>query len=315
MNITDAIAQTPFIIAEGSLIERLNRDPKVELDPNILHASLIYDVYGATVLDKLYREYIDIGQQYNLPIIVCTATWRANPERLKKSGYSISVNKDCYQFLDTIRNEYGEFSNQIYVGGLIGCRGDAYNAEEGLSTENAYLFHQSQIKALADTGVDFLIAETLPALGEALGIAQVMAETGLPYILSFVIRETGVLLDDTPLHEAIKLIDDNARKKPICYLINCTHPSKLEKAILLYKPSADFLLQRVFGLLANASTKEPEELESLSYLDSENPDDFSKSMIKLHKKFGMKIFGGCCGTDYHHIQSIAEQIEQVNAKQ
>lgn len=38
-------------------------------------------------------------------------------------------------------------------------------------------------------------AATFPAFSEAQGIAAAMAKTGMPYMLSFVIRRDGTLLD------------------------------------------------------------------------------------------------------------------------
>jgi homocysteine S-methyltransferase len=68
--------------------------------------------------------------------------------------------------------------------------------------------------------------------------------------------------------------------------------------------------KRVMGLLANTSSKSPEELENLSYLDTEGPGRFAASMMALHHNFGTRILGGCCGTDGRHIQAIAKQINE-----
>jgi hypothetical protein len=52
------------ILAEGAVIERLRRDSSVELDPHVENAGLIYDPAGSAVLESIYREYIDIGQEF-----------------------------------------------------------------------------------------------------------------------------------------------------------------------------------------------------------------------------------------------------------
>jgi len=43
--------------------------------------------------------------------------------------------------------------------------------EQGLSREEAELFHSWQVDQLASAGADYLIAETLPNVEEARGIA------------------------------------------------------------------------------------------------------------------------------------------------
>ena len=54
----------------------------------------------------------------------------------------------------------------------MACKGDAYRPEEALSKEEAALFHREQAEALAQSGVDFIKAATLPAFSEAYGIAS-----------------------------------------------------------------------------------------------------------------------------------------------
>jgi homocysteine S-methyltransferase len=63
--------------------------------------------------------------------------------------------------------------------------------------------------------VDFLYAPTFPAVEEALGAAIAMGETGLPYVISFVLERDGRVLDGTPLHTAIERIDATAAPAPL----------------------------------------------------------------------------------------------------
>jgi len=59
--------------------------------------------------------------------------------------------------------------------------------------------HYWQAEKLADTGVDFLLAATLSAFSEATGLALALAATAKPYVLSFVVRPEGTMLEGTPL--------------------------------------------------------------------------------------------------------------------
>ena len=162
-----------------------------------------------------------------------------------------------------IRKSYGNFSEKIYIGGLTGCKGDAYKPEEALSENDAYHFHKEQMQILADAGVDFLLASTLPEINEAKGISKAMSETNKDYVISFVIRDNGKLLDGTLLNDAIKLVDDSVSTPPLFYLTNCIHPDVLHKSFLNLKDENDILKNRLFGIQANASSKSPEELDTL----------------------------------------------------
>jgi homocysteine S-methyltransferase len=131
MDFVETINNSPFVLTEGAVIERLNRDPAIELDPHILHAGLIYDDNGRIALEKIYRQYIEIGIKYNFPTLLSAPTCRSNPERINASHFQRhkTLNADCVRFLQSIRNSYKDYSKNIGIGGMMACRGDAYRPE------------------------------------------------------------------------------------------------------------------------------------------------------------------------------------------
>jgi len=107
MNFVDTINSSAFILTEGAVIERLNRDPSVDLDPHILNSGLIYDDQGRTALEIIYRQYIDIGLKYNFPILLSAPTWRANPERIDAAVRITAILKPLRQgFIKFIRSYF-----------------------------------------------------------------------------------------------------------------------------------------------------------------------------------------------------------------
>lgn len=310
MNFISAIDFYPHIITEGSVIERLKREYKYPLDDFLSNTIMIYEKDGKSLLEKIYREYLDIAKSSDLPIMLLTPTWRANKERTSKANVDMKlINTDAFAFVDNIRKSYGSFSEKIYIGGLTGCKGDAYRPEEALNENDAYAFHKDQMQILADAGVDFLFASTLPALSEAIGIAKAMSETKKDYVISFVIRDNGKLLDGTFLTDAIRIIDDSVSTPPLFYLTNCIHPDVLHKSFLNLKDENDVLRKRLFGIQANSSNKSPEELDTLEELDADTPANWARGMVDLNKKYNLKILGGCCGTDARFISSIVDLLK------
>ncbi len=310
MNFISAIDFYPHIITEGSVIERLKREYKYPLDDFLSNTIMIYEKDGKSLLEKIYREYLDIAKSSDLPIMLLTPTWRANKERTSKANVDMKlINTDAFAFVDNIRKSYGSFSEKIYIGGLTGCKGDAYRPEEALNENDAHAFHKDQMQILADAGVDFLFASTLPALSEAIGIAKAMSETKKDYVISFVIRDNGKLLDGTFLTDAIRIIDDSVSTPPIFYLTNCIHPDVLHKSFLNLKDENDILRKRLFGIQANSSSKSPEELDTLEELDADTPANWARGMVDLNKKYNLKILGGCCGTDARFISSIVDLLK------
>lgn len=309
MTFEDAVKNLPAILAEGAVIERLRRDPAVDLDPHIANAGLIYDHAGKKAMAEIYRQYIDIGLKYRLPMIVSAPTWRAGSERINKSGYKGkgTIVKDCVHFVNTIRQNFSENTDCIYIAGLMACRGDSYDPRQALPAEEAEAYHHLQAQELTKAGVDFILAATLPAVSEALGIAAAVSRCGIPYCLSFVIKADGRVLDGTSLQAAIEKIDASVDPAPLFYQINCVHPKVFREAV----KHSELILNRLLGLQANTSSKSPEELDGLDYLDTVDPTQFAESMVALHTQFGLKIMGGCCGTDQRHIEEIAKRVSGI----
>jgi S-methylmethionine-dependent homocysteine/selenocysteine methylase len=149
----------------------------------------------------------------------------------------------------------------------------------------------------------------VPALSEALGLARAMAACGLPIVISFVARRTGVLLDGTPLEVAIATIDDRVDPAPVGYMLNCVHPFVLASA-LAAQPAAT---RRIIGLQANTSAREPEELDGATELETAEPGPFARELAAVTRAFGLRVVGGCCGTDAEHIDALARLLAAAPA--
>jgi homocysteine S-methyltransferase len=299
----------PCILGEGAVIERLRRNSALELDPYLVNSTFIYEDEKRTALETICREYLDIGSEFGLPLLMSTPTWRASKERIEAAGYAgVDVNGDNIRFLDGLRRSYGGYAEKVVICGLMSCRGDAYSPADALTVDKALEFHAWQAGKLAEAGVDFLFAATLPALSEATGLALALAATGQPYVISFVARPAGTLLDGTPLKDAIAAIDSAATPRPLAYMINCTHASFARAALMHEANSSALVRQRIIGLLANTAALSPEELNDSNSLVEEDPETFGLSVALLHRELGLKIVGGCCGTDDRHVRSLAAQL-------
>ena len=181
MPLQNRIETHQVVLTEGAIVERLRRSGTPPLDPLIVHAAFVLSGEGQAALAALYRQYLDIALAAGLPMLNFTPTWRANPDRLAAVGLDVTnLNADCVRFLRGVQNEYPTLANKLLLGGLMGCRGDAYRPEEGLTENEAAAFHRAQAAALAGAGADFLFGATLPALPEATGMARAMSATGIP---------------------------------------------------------------------------------------------------------------------------------------
>ena len=126
MQFDETLEKTDFMLAEAAVIESLRRSGAVALHPRLENALLIYDDVGRTALTGVYRDYVSIARQAGVPILICTPTWRANPERISAAGITRDVNGDAVAFLKQLRNQWMDRPSSLFIGGLVGCKNDCY---------------------------------------------------------------------------------------------------------------------------------------------------------------------------------------------
>ncbi|MDL2265652.1 homocysteine S-methyltransferase family protein [Parabacteroides sp. OttesenSCG-928-G07] len=306
MNFQATIMSSPAILMEGALGERLKREYHLEIGETVAMANLIYDADGKTALKALWEQYIDIARKYNLPFMATTPTRRANKERVAFSAYDDSIISQNVAFLREIKNEA---NIEMYVGGLLGCKGDAYTGEGSLDIEEAKIFHSWQINLFKAANVDFLMAGIMPTLSEATGMSMAMSETNIPYLISFTIQEDGKLIDGHTIDYAIRFIDDSVINKPVGYMTNCVHPNIVYKALAHSFNKTAIVKRRFMGIQANTSALPYSELDHSKDLKTSLPTDWANDVMRLKSAYGFKLFGGCCGTDNRHLEEMAKQLK------
>jgi len=290
---------------EGALGERLKREYRLAFNPYVAMANLIYHAEGKKALKSIWSEYIEIACHYKLPFLATTPTRRANQERIHASSYDQTIISDNVSFLREIQKQS---QADMFIGGLMGCKGDAYKATDILSIPEARSFHSWQANLFKEVEVDFLFAGIMPALSEAIGMAQAMSDTGRPYIISFMLLRNGRLIDGTSIHDAIYRIDNETKIKPVCYMSNCIHPTILYEALSQPFNQTPLVKERFLGIQANTSPLSPEELDDADDLQCTDPNSLATEIIRLRNEMHLKIFGGCCGTDKTHIEEIARKL-------
>lgn len=306
MNFKTCIDSNFPLLMEGALGERLKREYGLDISGYVAMADLIYSEKGQRALETLWQQYISIAHKYDLPFMATTPTRRANKERVFASGYDRTIILDNIEFLRRIK----EASNvEMFIGGLMGCKGDAYTGDGALGIEEAHVFHHWQAQLFKEGKVDFLYAAIMPVLTEAAGMAKAMSDTDIPYIISFTIQRDGKLIDGHTIDYAIRFIDENVPHKPICYMTNCVHPDIVYEALVHEFNQTETVRTRFIGIQANTSALPYSELDGSCDLKSSSPLDWARGMMKLKSESNFRIFGGCCGTDNRHIEEIAKMLQ------
>jgi homocysteine S-methyltransferase len=187
------------------------------------------------------------------------------------------------------------------VNGLIGPRGDAYRPDMLMTVEEAERYHGVQIATFRNTEVGMVSALTLTYVDEAIGIARAARAFGIPAVVSFTVETDGRLPSGDTLQSAVDAVDRATGASPAFYMINCAHPSHFEGAL-----GEGAWRDRVRGLRANASTKSHAELDQSTEIDAGDPLELAAHYRALRATLPrLNVLGGCCGTDYRHVEAIA----------
>jgi homocysteine S-methyltransferase len=286
----ELLATSGLVLAECAVAERLRRMPGISLHPTLFNAPLIYGPEAArAAMASIYREYLSIAHRSRLPILLTAPTWRMDAERLASAGMPPSMVSDAVSFLRETCRQRPADQPPVLIGGLVGPRHDCYRPELAPGMAEAESFHRWQIEQLAEAGADFLLAQTMPAVAEAAGVARVMAATGKPYVISFCAGTDGRVLDGTELPEAMRAID--AMFPPGCgpmgYFVNCTHPGFLLSAY------AEGQLGRLLGIQANGSSRNVKQLDGAAVTEADRVETWASAMAELHRRHGVRGPVGC----------------------
>ncbi len=301
MSIQATISSSRLVLTECAIAERLRRAGDVELHPTLFNTPLIYQKKGREKLAAIYQQYRKIAADDFLPILLCAPTWRVDKVRLAAAGFDQSLLFDAVSFMRDLQKRLRAPDSEIFIGGLIGPKNDCYKAEQALEAAAAYDFHQWQIEQLALAEVDCIVAQTIPAVSEGLGMARALSSSGIPAIISFVTDRESRVLDGTPLVEAIAAIDDKLATPPLGYMVNCVYPT-----FLCAEKQPATLFDRLIGIQANSSSLDHSRLDGAAVLHQDDLQHWGEQMLRLNSEFGVKILGGCCGTDDSYLRYLVD---------
>lgn len=299
--IMDGGMETTFIFHEG-----------VDL-PYFAAFDLMKDEAGRSRLRAYYTRFIDLARARGVGFVLDAPTWRANPDWAARLGLDAAaldaVNRRSIELLLGLRELYETPSSPMVVSGVIGPRGDGYRADNAMSPLAAADYHAGQARAFASAGADMVSAYTLNYVEEAVGVAIAAADAGLPSVISFTLETDGRLPTGQPLRDAIEQVDAETAGAPAYYMLNCAHPTHFEHVVA---EGGDWL-DRIRGLRANASMRSHAELDAAPDLDAGNPAELAQQYRGLRRRMrNLNILGGCCGTDFRHVEQICLACLPVN---
>jgi homocysteine S-methyltransferase len=267
---------------------------------------LLDDAAGHAALQRYFDAYIDIAARHRVGIVLETPTWRASPDWAVRQGYTeqrlIEVSRAAVDLLVASRHRWERPDTPVVISGCIGPRGDGYHPEELMTIEEARAYHALQAQAFGDSEADLITAITMTHPAEAIGVALAARDVGMPVVISFTVETDGTLPSGDRLGDAITAVDEATGGYPAYYMINCAHPTHFAATL---DPEAAWTA-RIGGIRANASAMSHAELDAATELDGGDPADLAEQYRQLRDRHpNLRVLGGCCGTNHHHIDAIA----------
>ncbi|MCC1492397.1 homocysteine S-methyltransferase family protein [Cognatishimia sp. F0-27] len=264
---------------------------------------------GRALLEGYYRAVIETAREAGAGVILESPTWVANRDRATQIGYGAErlagINKAAIAHMQQARDRFGDLPTVLSAN--IGPRDDAYAPSDRMSPEQADAYHAEQIAVLSETDVDVISGYTLAYPEEAIGIARAARRYDLPVVISFTVETDGRLPTGATLEDAIGTVDAATGSHPAYYMINCAHPDHFESVL-----EEGSWMQRIRGLVANASRSSHAELDAAEVLDAGDPAELGRQLAGLRQRFGhISVLGGCCGTDMRHIACIASRARSA----
>ncbi|MFI0843726.1 homocysteine S-methyltransferase family protein [Mesorhizobium sp. IMUNJ 23232] len=302
-----------LFLSDGGMETQLIFLESVDL-PHFASYVLLESEEGRARLKRYYEHYLGIAARRNVGFLLESATWRANPDWAAKIGHDAEdlkrINTASIRLLEELREKWETPEMPCVISAAIGPRGDGYKADR-MEADEAESYHAAQIETLAGTNADMVSAFTMNNHNEAIGIARAAKKIGMPCMISFTVETDGKLVTGMTLGDAVNAVDDATGGAPAYYMINCAHPTHFSLALA----AGESWIERVRGVRANASARSHQELDESDTLDAGDPIDLGRRYQALRRDFpGMRILGGCCGTDHRHVAAICEACVPDEAK-
>ena len=277
--------------------------------PEFAMFPLLDDPAAVTVMRDMYRRYLDTAARHGFGVLMGGLDYRASPDWAGLIGYSpaalVDMQLRAIGFLRELAAPYAGQIPDIRIVGIIGPRGDAYQANHTITADEAEEYHAVQLSTLATADVDLAEAMTFGSVDEAIGLARAAAAVAVPLSVSFTLDSNHRLHTGARLGDAIERIDaETGDARPAFYGINCSHPYEFLPAI-----EAAPWFERVRCLRPNAAAADKISLCTLGHLEVGDPVELGRLMGDLAARFPhLDIWGGCCGTWDDHLEQIATSV-------
>ena len=291
-----------IVLGDGGAIFELERRGYVSAGPFTPEVTIEHP----EAVKQLQTDYARAGAQ-----VLQALTYYAHEEKLRvigKAGALSEINAAAVKIAHSVADEYG-----CLVAGNL-CNTWVYAPDNPTSSRETRRQFDQQIEYQLPHGVDFFIAETLDYLGEALIALEAIKEAGKPAMITLGFKYQDQTLEGIGLEDAFAQLEeagadivgincfrDPDRMLPLAARLRQSVSCFVATQPVAYRCSKDkpyFQIQEHDDHVAFPLELDPFVLTRFEMA----------SYAQKAKEMGINYIGGCCGTDPHHLRSMAEAL-------
>jgi betaine-homocysteine S-methyltransferase len=268
-------------------------------------------------VSELHREFVHAGSD-----VVEAFTYYAHREKLRLIGKEELLEQINRQALRLAR-EVADETGTLLAGNV--CNTNLWTGEESRDTVRAMF--EEQVGWAVEAGADFIVAETISWLGEALTATEVIKATGLPAVVTLAAHQNPNTREDVSPAEACKRLEDAGAD---VVGLNCSRGPRTMLPLLAEVRAAVSVPVAALPVPYRTTDEEP-SFQSLRDHDPDAPelpdgrpfptdlDPFTCNRREIvaftreARELGATYLGVCCGAGPHHIRAMAEALGRAPA--
>ena len=266
-----------------------------ELPPHIWSAST--NLTNPNLIYKIHKQSIDKGVDY-----ITTNTFRTTPRSFKKIGLSkqkaYDTAKESFDIaIDMAKKAASD--KKIKILGSIAPLEDCYLPNLFPGEEKAKKEFEQLGYWFNESGIDIFILETMNSIIETETCLQALQQFNIPIWVSYNLLNSKQIRSGEFLNDAIKILNQYSVE---CLLLNCNPFIRTIKGAEIIKDN----WFKKWGVYPNVGIGEP---SPDGIIENYHTDEEFLILIDKTMKLGVNVIGGCCGSNFHHIDLIKSKIK------
>jgi 5-methyltetrahydrofolate--homocysteine methyltransferase len=290
MDLLDALKGKKILIADGATGTQLQKAGLPAGCP-----PEFWNIENPEAIVAHHLSYLEAGSD-----IILTNTFGGNYSKLRAYNLETKTGEINTRAAELARTAAG--SNR-FVFGDVGPTGHLLSPLGDLSEEEAIYAFKVQISALIAGGVDAILIETMSALEEAkAAIKAAKSSSDLPILATMSFETRGRTMMGVKPSQAVNELWDLGIDvigancgRTLTDTLTAIQEMKLtnQEIVLMAKPNA--------GL---------PHLDNNESVYNVSPEIMAEYALKFAFE-GVKIFGGCCGSNPDHIRAVAKAFSEI----